>query len=66
MAFFPNVTVTTCRTRYAGIGSLAAVVDLEIITCTVCARFMLPALFELIHHKLAFRRSRKNHTGSKF
>ena len=45
--------------NHAGIRSIAAVVELGIITCTLCALFMLPALFELGHHKLAFNRSRK-------
>ena len=45
---------------HAGIRSIAAVVELGIITCTICALFMLPALFELGHHKLTFIRSRKS------
>ena len=32
--------------HHAGINSIATVVELGIITCTVCALFMLPALFE--------------------
>ena len=33
--------------HHAGINSIATVVELGIITCTVCALFMLPALYEI-------------------
>ena len=45
--------------HHAGIRSIADVVELGIITCTLCALFMLPALFALRTHKLTFVRSRK-------
>jgi uncharacterized protein len=40
--------------HHEGIRSIASVVGLGIITCTLCALFMLPALFELRKHKLPF------------
>ncbi|MEK9628177.1 MAG: MMPL family transporter [Nitrospinota bacterium] len=40
--------------HHAGINSIATVVELGIITCTVCALFMLPALFEFGKRKFAF------------
>ncbi len=40
--------------HHAGINSIATVVELGIITCTVCALFMLPALFEIRKRKFAF------------
>jgi uncharacterized protein len=45
--------------HHAGISSIATVVELGIITCTVCALFMLPALFETRKHKFPFARLRK-------
>ncbi|MFQ5450618.1 MAG: RND family transporter [Nitrospinaceae bacterium] len=39
---------------HAGIRSIATVVELGIITCTICALFMLPALFDLGTHKHPF------------
>ncbi|MBC8284134.1 MAG: MMPL family transporter [Nitrospinae bacterium] len=40
--------------HHAGINSIATVVELGIITCTVCALFMLPALFEIGKSKFSF------------
>jgi uncharacterized protein len=40
--------------HHAGISSIATVVELGIITCTVCALFMLPALFESRKYKFPF------------
>jgi len=45
--------------HHAGINSIAAVVELGIITCTVCALFMLPALFEIRKSKFALVQSKK-------
>ncbi len=45
--------------HHAGIRSIATVVELGIITCTVCALFMLPALFEIRKHKFPFTRMKK-------
>lgn len=45
--------------HHAGISSIATVVELGIITCTVCALFMLPALFEIRKHKFSFARLKK-------
>ena len=45
--------------HHAGINSIATLVTLGILTCTVCALFMLPALFELGKHKFAFTKSKK-------
>jgi len=45
--------------HHEGIRSIASVVGLGIITCTLCALFMLPALFELRKYKFAFSHSRK-------
>lgn len=39
--------------RHAGINSIATVVELGIIACTVCALFMLPALFEIRKSKFS-------------
>ena len=33
--------------HHAGVNSIATVVEIGIVTCTICALFMLPALFEL-------------------
>ena len=38
--------------HHAGINSIATVVELGIITCTVCALFMLPALYEIKKYSL--------------
>ncbi len=46
--------------HHEGVRSIASVVGLGIITCTLCALFMLPALFELQKYKLSFIRSRNN------
>ena len=40
--------------HHAGINSIATVVELGIITCTVCALFMLPALFEFKRKSFTF------------
>ena len=45
--------------HHAGINSIAAVVELGIITCTVCALYMLPALFEIRKSKFALVQSKK-------
>ena len=37
--------------HHAGVNSIATVVEIGILTCTVCALFMLPALFELGMYK---------------
>jgi uncharacterized protein len=42
--------------HHEGIKSIASVVGLGIITCTLCALFMLPALFELRKYKRPFTR----------
>jgi uncharacterized protein len=42
--------------HHEGIRSIASVVGLGVITCTVCALFMLPALFELRKNRSAFNR----------
>ena len=39
--------------HHAGINSIATLVTIGILTCTACALFMLPALFELGKHKIA-------------
>jgi predicted RND superfamily exporter protein len=39
--------------HHAGINSIATVVELGIITCTVCALYMLPALFEIRKRKFS-------------
>ena len=39
--------------HHAGVNSIATVVELGIITCTVCALFMLPALFEIRKRKFS-------------
>jgi len=46
--------------HHAGIRSIASVVELGIITCTLCALFMLPALFALRTHKLKIVRARED------
>ncbi|PIP72477.1 MAG: hypothetical protein COW89_06205 [Nitrospinae bacterium CG22_combo_CG10-13_8_21_14_all_47_10] len=46
--------------HHAGISSIATVVELGIITCTVCALFMLPALFELRKGRSPFTRFAKD------
>ncbi len=46
--------------HHAGIRSIAAVVEIGIITCTLCALIMLPALFAWPNHRLKFVRSRKD------
>ncbi len=33
--------------HHAGVNSIATVVEIGILTCTICSLFMLPALFEL-------------------
>jgi len=33
--------------HHAGVNSIATIVEIGIVTCTICALFMLPALFEL-------------------
>lgn len=38
--------------HHAGIRSISTIMEIGIITCTVCALFMLPALFELETHRL--------------
>ncbi|MDC0946693.1 MMPL family transporter [Nitrospinaceae bacterium] len=45
--------------HHAGINSIATVVELGIVTCTVCALFMLPALFETRKHKFSFAKLKK-------
>jgi hypothetical protein len=40
--------------HHDGIKSIASVVGLGIVTCTLCALFMIPALFESRKHKLPF------------
>ena len=40
--------------HHAGINSIATLVELGIITCTVCALFMLPALFEFKRKSFTF------------
>lgn len=37
--------------HHAGVRSIAHVVEMGIITCTICALFMLPVLFEMGAHK---------------
>ena len=39
--------------HHAGLNSIATVVELGIITCTVCALYMLPALFEIRKRKFS-------------
>ena len=39
--------------HHAGVNSIATVVELGIITCTVCALYMLPALFEIRKRKFS-------------
>ena len=45
--------------HHAGINSIATVVEIGIVTCTVCALFMLPALFETRKHNFSFARLTK-------
>ncbi len=45
--------------HHQGIRSIATVVELGIITCTICALFMLPALFELRKSGSSFTRFTK-------
>ena len=33
--------------HHAGVNSIATIVEIGIVACTICALFMLPALFEL-------------------
>ncbi len=40
--------------HHDGIKSIASVMGLGIVTCTLCALFMIPALFESRKHKLPF------------
>ncbi len=46
--------------HHQGIRSIATVVGLGIITCTICALFMLPALFELRKSRSSFTRFTKD------
>lgn len=46
--------------HHEGIRSIASVVGLGIITCTLCALFMLPALFELRKNRSSFIRFKKD------
>ncbi len=46
--------------HHQGIRSIATVVELGIITCTICALFMLPALFELRKSRSSFTRFTKD------
>ncbi len=46
--------------HHQGIRSIASVVELGIITCTICALFMLPALFELRKNGRSFTRFEKD------
>jgi len=50
--------------NHAGIRSIGSLMETGIIACTVCALFMLPALFDMGHHKPRFigpkSRRRKN------
>ena len=39
--------------HHTGMNSIATVVELGIITCTVCALYMLPALFEIRKRKFS-------------
>ena len=45
--------------HHAGINSIATVVELGILTCTICALFMLPALFEIKRSKFTLVQTRK-------
>ncbi len=45
--------------HHEGVRSIASVVGLGIITCTLCALFMLPALFELRKYRFRFVRLKK-------
>ena len=45
--------------HHAGINSIATVVELGILTCTICALFMLPALFEIKRSKFTLVQPRK-------
>jgi uncharacterized protein len=46
--------------HHQGIRSIARVVELGVITCTICALFMLPALFELRKNRSSFARFNKD------
>jgi predicted RND superfamily exporter protein len=46
--------------HHQGIRSISTVVELGIITCTICALFMLPALFELRKNRSSFARFNKD------
>ncbi len=46
--------------HHAGIRSIAEVVEVGIITCTICALIMLPALFAWKNHRLKFVMSKKD------
>ena len=46
--------------HHAGIRSIAEVVEVGIITCTLCALIMLPALFAWRNHRLKFVMSKKD------
>ena len=46
--------------HHEGIRSIASVVGLGIITCTICALFMLPALFELRKDRSQFSQFKKD------
>lgn len=46
--------------HHAGIRSIAEVVEVGIITCTLCALIMLPALFSWKNHRLKFVMSKKD------
>ena len=46
--------------HHQGIRSIATVVEFGIITCTICALFMLPALFELRKSRSSFARFNKD------
>ncbi len=46
--------------HHEGIRSIASVVGLGIVTCTICALFMLPALFELRNSRSSFVRFKKD------
>ena len=43
--------------HHGGINSIATIVEMGIITCTICALFMLPALFEFRRKSFAFIQS---------
>ena len=45
--------------HHAGINSIATIVEIGIVTCTICALFMLPALFELSVGKASKKKFKK-------